>query len=523
MKKKIVNARLEPGNYTSFNTIKNNRASSVVDYLITNHVNFAVISFMNIIDLTEFSDHCPIEFALNYEQSVLYHSDVLTYDKIFWEDSDPSLLLDSLDKNKHLFDDLSNKLISNEIDIDTFVDDFSCIVYDISFKLHCKSCRNGPRLPKCRKSEWFDKDCKKSKTVFLESKRVFRSVRSDENRKVFLENRKAFCKIKRNAKHKYYISEKCKMSKLSKKNPRKFWKYINKFKKKLSETADGLSLNDFVDHFKNISNTTQGHYVPNDNSSARSDPLLIDELDKPFTIFEIAKTLRSLQRHKSSDFSNNVADFFIESSDFISPYLTTIFNKIFETGIYPEAWCKGVIVPIHKKGDTLNASNYRGITLINVMAKIFSLLLRNRLNKWCENNEVFSDAQFGFRDNRSTTDCVFLLHSIIQNILNKKCKLYCAFIDFQMAFDTVIRDALWVKLLDTEISCKMINILKSIYSKVKSCVKLTAGTNFSEFFDVTLGLKQGEPLSPILFILFINDINNNIDINHLSENDLNFL
>ena len=110
-----------------------------------------------------------------------------------------------------------------------------------------------------------------------------------------------------------------------------------------------------------------------------------------------------MKRNKTAEYCNNVADFFIDSNSFISPYLCIIFNKIYESGIYPDSWCNGVIVPIHKKGDILNPSNYRGITLVNVIAKIFSLALRNRLNKWCEETNVLNDSQFGFRDKRSNS------------------------------------------------------------------------------------------------------------------------
>jgi len=92
-----------------------------------------------------------------------------------------------------------------------------------------------------------------------------------------------------------------------------------------------------------------------------------------------------------------------------------------------------------------------------------------------------------------------------------------------MAFDAVIRDALWDKLTKSGVSCKMINILKSIYNSVKACVKLSATSGLSDFFDISLGLKQGEPLSPILFILFINDINACLDLHNLTEYDLNYL
>ena len=81
---------------------------------------------------------------------------------------------------------------------------------------------------------------------------------------------------------------------------------------------------------------------------------------------------------------------------FLIPYLIKIYNNISDSGIYPESWCKGLIVPIHKKGDRSDPNNYRGITLISAFAKLFSLVLRNRLNPWCEDNEKFSEFQFGF-------------------------------------------------------------------------------------------------------------------------------
>ena len=59
------------------------------------------------------------------------------------------------------------------------------------------------------------------------------------------------------------------------------------------------------------------------------------------------------------------------------------------TGSYPDAWSKGVIVPIFKKGDRKKSANYRGITIANITAKVFSLCLRNRINKWCESENIF--------------------------------------------------------------------------------------------------------------------------------------
>jgi hypothetical protein len=371
-----------------------------------------------------------------------------------------------------------------------------------------------------RKSEWFNEECKKIKADFLNAKRIKNLNPSDENKTHFLTCRSIYAKAKRKAKLKYYCKEKQKLSNLSKTAPRNFWKYIKKYKNKKVCDMDNMNINNLVEHFQNLSNTPHEHQEYED--SVYND-VQIDALDAPFTVEEISKTISTLKRHKSADLENNVADFFIDANAFISPYLLHVFNRIFDTGIYPESWCKGIIVPIHKKGDKSNPANYRGITLVNIMAKIFSLVLRNRISKWCESTYVFNDSQFGFRDKRSTSDAIFILHTIIQKVLSRNRKLWCVFVDYEKAFDTVIRDALWIKLVETGVSCKMINIIKTIYENVKSCVKLSVNMDNSEFFDVTLGLKQGEPLSPILFILFVNDITNCVDLESLNNDDLNLL
>ena len=82
--------------------------------------------------------------------------------------------------------------------------------------------------------------------------------------------------------------------------------------------------------------------------------------------------------------------------------------------------------------------------------------------------------------------------------------MYCAFVDYEKAFDTIVRDALWFKLVDSGVSCKMVKMIKSLYSKVLAAIKLQ--TDISSFFEISLGVKQGEPLSPLMFIMFINDV-----------------
>ena len=123
------------------------------------------------------------------------------------------------------------------------------------------------------------------------------------------------------------------------------------------------------------------------------------------------------------------AEVFKTACDLLSPYMVKLFNTVFMSGEYPESWCKGVIVPIYKnKGDIDSANNYRGITLSNVLAKIFSHILLKRINKWSDEQEKINDNQFSFQKSKSTVDCIFVLSSIISKVINGSTgikKLYC--------------------------------------------------------------------------------------------------
>ena len=112
---------------------------------------------------------------------------------------------------------------------------------------------------------------------------------------------------------------------------------------------------------------------------------------------------------------------------------------MFNSREYPHAWGQCIISSIFKKGDLNDASNYRGITLISVLAKVYSQLLLNRLTSWTETYEKITDNQFGFQKGKSVQDCIYTLHAIISKVLNQGQKLYCIFIDYEKCFDKTDR------------------------------------------------------------------------------------
>ena len=148
-------------------------------------------------------------------------------------------------------------------------------------------------------------------------------------------------------------------------------------------------------------------------------------------------------------------------------------------------------------------SNYRGITLLSIIGKLFTRILNSRLNAWAEEYNIYVEAQAGFRKGMGTTDNIFILNSLITHSINQNERLYCAFVDFTKAFDFVVRDILWFKLIRLGVRGKMLNIIKSIYSSVKSRVK--HDNTLSEPFTCNIGVRQGECLSPFLFAMYVND------------------
>lgn len=238
---------------------------------------------------------------------------------------------------------------------------------------------------------------------------------------------------------------------------------------------------------------------------------MFEELNAEISFLEIQKAVKQLRNGASGGPDLFLNEFFKNGSDTLLKYIHTLFNKLFETGYFPDKWSDGFIVPIYKKGDKNEPANYRGITLLSTIGKLFTRILNNRLNDWAEEYHVYIEAQAGFRKNMGTTDNIFILNSLITHVLNQNEKLYCVFVDFTKAFDFVVRDILWYKLLKLGVRGRMLDIIKSIYSTVKSQVK--HNNVLSNVFCSHIGVRQGECLSPFLFSIYLNDLAEEISLN----------
>ena len=160
--------------------------------------------------------------------------------------------------------------------------------------------------------------------------------------------------------------------------------------------------------------------------------------------------------------------------------------------------------------------NYRPITILSCLGKLYTSVLNNRLKIYSEAENVIGEEQIGFRENYSTMDGVFSLYSLIELMKIRKKKLFCAFIDLKKCFGSVWRDGLWEKLnTHVKLGRKMTKSIMSMYKNVKSYIEMYSHNvsgqlifNSSEIFNCMNGLREGENLSPILFSIYVNDLKN---------------
>ncbi|UYV74894.1 hypothetical protein LAZ67_12001706 [Cordylochernes scorpioides] len=194
--------------------------------------------------------------------------------------------------------------------------------------------------------------------------------------------------------------------------------------------------------------------------------------------------------------------------------LKQLYNSVMTIGKYPAIWTNSTIHPIFKNRYKNSLSNYRGMALIRNVSKLFTSIRRSRLEEWVEGRRVIPENQAGFRKGRSCIDHIFTLTTLIQLSLRKKRgKLYVFFVDLRKAFDTVPHSILWKKLYNLGISYQFISTIRSYYEQ--STIAISWKGSFTVSIKINSGVLQGEPLSPLLFILFITDlieIYNNSDL-----------
>ena len=178
---------------------------------------------------------------------------------------------------------------------------------------------------------------------------------------------------------------------------------------------------------------------------------------------EISSAIRKLSDGKAPGYDNITAEELKATGDTGVEILQQLCNKIWKNEAFPDDWGKAIITPIYKKKDKLDCGNYRGISLLSHTGKIITTIIQRRMLKRAE--EVISESQAGFRPGRSTVDQLFTLRQITEKYREKGKDLFCCYIDFEKAFDSVWQEGVWKALRFFGFSAKIIRLLQSLYSK----------------------------------------------------------
>ena len=241
----------------------------------------------------------------------------------------------------------------------------------------------------------------------------------------------------------------------------------------------------------------------------------VDSMESDFTMFEMNKAIQKLKNKKAPGPDKITNEMIKHLSTQAKEYLLFIFNQSWKKGTFPNTWKEATIIPIPKKTkDKTNKKNYRPISLLSCLGKTLERMVNSRLQNHLEKNKLLNPVQSGFRRNRSTEDQVTYLVQEIENAFQQKMKALAIFIDLTAAFDKVWKEGLLFKLLQKKICGNMYNWIQNYLFQRTARVKLDG--QLSNRVKLREGVPQGGVISPTLFIIFIDDITDQLT-NHISR------
>ena len=251
-------------------------------------------------------------------------------------------------------------------------------------------------------------------------------------------------------------------------------------------TDQGWQMERWVEHYSDLY-SRENTVTPSALGAIKCMPIM-EELDAEPTMDKLSKVIDSLATGKAPGSNNIPPDLIKHCKTTLLHLLHEVLCQCWREGAVPQDMRDAKIITLYKnKGERSDCNNYRGISLLSIIGKVYAWVLLICLQRLAEH--IYPESQCGFQTERSMVDMVFSLHQLQEKCREQQMPLYIAFIDLTKAFDLVSRDGLFKALHKIGCPPRLHSLIESFHSNMKGTVQFNG--NLSEPFDMCSGVKQG--------------------------------